>query len=48
MTQAWRGDISWSRAQLDGSVTIDRPSDVRRAIPKWIGQAPIAAVARPA
>ena len=48
LTRIWRGDDSWSRAVLDGSVTIDGPSDVRRAIPKWIGQAPIAAVPCPA
>lgn len=44
----WRGDSSWSSALLDGSVSIDGPADVRRAVPTWIGQAPIAAIARPA
>jgi hypothetical protein len=35
LTQIWRGDVSWSRALLDGSVSIDAPSDVRRAVPRW-------------
>jgi DNA-binding HxlR family transcriptional regulator len=48
LTQIWRGDVSWSRALLDGSVTVDGPSDVRRAIPKWLGQSTSAAVPRPA
>ena len=48
LTQIWRGDVSWSRTLLDGSVSIDGPSDIRRAIPTWIGQAAVAAVARPA
>ncbi len=47
LTQIWRGDVSWSRTLLDGSVSIDGPSDIRRAIPTWIGQAAVAAVARP-
>jgi hypothetical protein len=48
LTQIWRGDVSWSRAQADGSVSIDGPSHVRRAVPTWIGQSNFAAVPRPA
>jgi DNA-binding HxlR family transcriptional regulator len=48
LTRIWRGDVSWSRALLDGSVTIDGPSQVRRAVPTWIGQSELAAVPRPA
>jgi DNA-binding HxlR family transcriptional regulator len=48
LTQIWRGDVSWKRALLDGSVKIDGPSDVRRAVPTWLGQSNSAAVPRPA
>lgn len=48
LTQIWRGDLSWSRPLLDGSVKIDGPAEVRRAVPKWLGQSSSAAVARPA
>jgi DNA-binding HxlR family transcriptional regulator len=48
LTQIWRGDSSWQRALLDGSVTIDAPSEIRRAVPAWIGQGNLAAVPRPA
>jgi DNA-binding HxlR family transcriptional regulator len=48
LTHIWRGDVSWSRALIDGSVSIDGPSHVRRAVPAWIGQSNFAAVPRPA
>lgn len=48
LTFIWRGDVSWSRALLDGSVSIDAPTQVRRAVPTWIGQSRMAAVPRPA
>ncbi|BBZ11098.1 winged helix-turn-helix transcriptional regulator [Mycobacterium branderi] len=48
LTFIWRGDVSWSRALLDGSVSIDAPSQVRRVVPMWIGQSRMAAVPRPA
>ena len=48
LTQIWRGDLSWKRSLLDGSVTIDGPSDARRAVPTWLGQSTSAAVPRPA
>jgi DNA-binding HxlR family transcriptional regulator len=48
LTRIWRGDVDWSQAQLDGSVAVSGPADVRRAIPSWIGQATLAAVPRPA
>jgi DNA-binding HxlR family transcriptional regulator len=48
LTQVWRGDVPWSRALIDGSVSIDGPSHVRRAVPTWIGQSNFAAVPRPA
>jgi DNA-binding HxlR family transcriptional regulator len=48
LSQIWRGDQSWQRALLDGSVSIDAARDVRRALPTWIGQSGLAAVPRPA
>src|SRR5262249_21452501 len=47
LTQIWRGDLPWSRALSDGSMSIDGPSHVRRAVPTWIGQSNFAAVPRP-
>jgi DNA-binding HxlR family transcriptional regulator len=48
MVRIWRGDASWAQAIKDGSVSIEGPAIVRRAVPGWIGQAAIAAVPRPA
>ncbi|MBB5167743.1 helix-turn-helix domain-containing protein [Mycobacterium sp. AZCC_0083] len=48
LTRIWRGDVGWSHALLDGSAAVSGPTDVRRAIPSWIGQGSKAAVARPA
>jgi DNA-binding HxlR family transcriptional regulator len=48
LTQIWRGDLSWKRSLLDGSVTIDGSANVRRAVPSWVGQSNLAAVPRPA
>jgi DNA-binding HxlR family transcriptional regulator len=48
LTRIWRGDVGWSHALLDGSVSVSGPAEVRRAIPAWIGQGAMAGVARPA
>ncbi|OBC00420.1 HxlR family transcriptional regulator [Mycobacterium sp. 852013-50091_SCH5140682] len=48
LTRIWRGDQGWTHAVLDGSVALSGPGDVRRAIPKWLGQSASAAVPRPA
>ena len=48
LTEIWRGDVSWSRCLLDGSVSIDGPAAIRRAVPTWLGQSNVAAVPRPA
>ena len=48
LTQLWRGDVSWSRAMLNGTVTVHGTSDARRAVPHWLGQSTLAAVPRPA
>ncbi len=47
LTEVWRGDVSWSAALRDGSVSIDAPSQVRRLVPEWIGQSRLSAVTRP-
>jgi len=48
LTQIWRGDLSWSRAMLNGALTIHGATGARRAVPGWLGQSPAAAVPRPA
>jgi DNA-binding HxlR family transcriptional regulator len=48
LTRIWRGDVGWSHALLDGSVAVSGTSEVRKAIPSWIGQGTLAAVPRPA
>ncbi|MEM6109940.1 helix-turn-helix domain-containing protein [Mycobacterium sp. 050272] len=48
LTELWRGDVSWSRAMLSGSLTIHGSAGARRAVPAWIGQSRLAAVPRPA
>ena len=48
LSQIWRGDQSWQRALLDGSVSIEAPREVRLALPTWIGQSSLAMVPRPA
>ncbi len=48
LTRIWRGDVSWPHALLDGSVAVSGPANVRRAVPSWIGQSALSAVARPA
>ena len=48
LVEIWRGGVGWARAVLDGSVALSGSADVRRAIPKWLGQSTAAAVPRPA
>ncbi|AIY46000.1 MULTISPECIES: winged helix-turn-helix transcriptional regulator [Mycolicibacterium] len=48
LIEIWRGDVGWARAVLDGSVALSGSADVRRAIPKWLGQSTAAAIPRPA
>jgi DNA-binding HxlR family transcriptional regulator len=47
LTQIWRGDRSWPQALKAGQVEMTGPPAVRRAVPTWLGQSPLAAVARP-
>jgi DNA-binding HxlR family transcriptional regulator len=46
LTEVWRGDRSWDRAIGDGSIVVDAPLDVRRALPRWVGQGTFADVPR--
>jgi DNA-binding HxlR family transcriptional regulator len=48
LTQIWRGDRSWSRSMLDGSVTVSGLPEARRALPDWLGQSSMATIPRPA
>ncbi|WP_124711712.1 winged helix-turn-helix transcriptional regulator [Mycolicibacterium nivoides] len=48
LIEIWRGDAGWARAVLDGRVALSGSADVRRAIPKWLGQSTAAAIPRPA
>ena len=48
LTKIWRGDVSWSRALLDGSAAVAGDTDARKALPQWIGQSTLAAIPRPA
>ena len=48
LTKLWRGDLSWSRAMLNGALTIHGGADARREVPAWLGQSRLAAVPRPA
>lgn len=47
LTRIWRGDQSWSQALKQGDVEVTAPTAVRRAVPGWLGQSPLAAVSRP-
>lgn len=48
LTRVWRGDVSWSSAVLDGSLTVSGAAGIRRKLPNWLGTSPMAAAARPA
>ncbi|ORV15307.1 winged helix-turn-helix transcriptional regulator [Mycobacterium celatum] len=48
LTRIWLGELSWSRAILNGTVTVSGAADVRQAVLDWIGQSHMAAVPRPA
>ncbi|MCW2759893.1 MAG: putative transcriptional regulator [Marmoricola sp.] len=48
MTEIWRGDTSWDQAIADGTLVVEGPSEVRRALPRWVGQGNFSAVPRPA
>jgi DNA-binding HxlR family transcriptional regulator len=45
LTEIWCGDLSWEAAVGDGSLVVDAPSEVRRALPRWVGQGHFATLA---
>ncbi|GAB2874405.1 winged helix-turn-helix transcriptional regulator [Nocardioides pacificus] len=45
LTEIWRGDRSWDRALRAGEVEVAGPR--AREVPRWVGQARLAAVPRP-
>lgn len=47
LTEIWRGDVSWPQALKSGSVTVAGQTTVRKVVPSWLGQSPMAAVPRP-
>jgi len=48
MTAVWRGDLDWPSALRSGSLELQGPETVRRAVPSWFMLSPFAAVPRPA
>lgn len=48
LTRIWRGDLSWPAAVRAGAVRLDGSVEVRRALPRWLGQSVLASVPRPA
>ncbi len=48
LTEIWRGDVSWARCLLDGSVTVAGQTEATRSVPTWLGQSTSASVLRPA
>ncbi len=48
LTEVWRGDRSWEQAVGEGELVVEGPTDVRRSLPRWVGQGQFSAVPRPA
>lgn len=48
MTAVWRGDLDWPSALRSGSLELQGPETVRRAVPSWFLLSSFAAVPRPA
>jgi len=48
MTEVWRGDMSWPDALRSGGLSIQGPSPLRRALPRWFTLSDFAPVNRPA
>lgn len=46
MTQIWLGDVTWSDAIRAGSMTVEGPDRLRRALPRWLRLSPFASVPR--
>jgi len=48
LTQVWRGDDRWPQALRSGRLRLEGPTQVRRAVPRWLKLSSFAAVPRPA
>lgn len=47
MVRIWRGDLCWAPALRAGTVEVDGPRALRRALPRWLTLSTFAAVPRP-
>jgi hypothetical protein len=47
MVAIWRADRTWTDALRSGTIPVDAPSEVRRAVPAWFGHMTLGAVPRP-
>ena len=47
LTQVWRGDLGWSEALRSGSLELQGPESMRRAVPSWFTLSAFAGVPRP-
>lgn len=47
LTAVWRGDLDWSAALRSGSLEVQGPEALRRAVPTWFTLSAFAAVPRP-
>jgi DNA-binding HxlR family transcriptional regulator len=46
MVEVWRGDLDWPAALRTGSVRVEGPEPLRRAVPRWFPPSRYAAVPR--
>jgi len=46
LAMVWRGDLGWTEALRSGRVEVLGPGWARRAVPRWLGQSPLAGVPR--
>ena len=44
LTNIWMGDVTWASALRAGALRLTGPSDLRRALPRWLKLNPFAAV----
>lgn len=47
LTEVWRGDVSWAAALRSGTVRLEGPAPLRRALPRWFRLPDFATVSRP-
>ncbi|HEX7172807.1 MAG TPA: helix-turn-helix domain-containing protein [Candidatus Limnocylindria bacterium] len=48
LSRLWRGDYTWPQALRSGLLRLDGPTQVRRAVPRWLKLSAFAPVPRPA